>query len=272
MANWNSSQPPRYSCHVPSFQACNGLGFQFASLLCHSLSRALFNYLFIIKSIEGLELPITIFNPKIETFFDLYSFFFQMGGVSFCLHCLELNWFSVKGRILKDLFHDGGFRWKIMDLSDSQTALLRICSTWAVLSFAGSHILHLTLCGVWSSDGKWALHLKQWTESFRASVLNCKRDGNKLPPKCPFISLWAYSQFSMKKALSDVPFWFRYGFFWWFFFFLLPWFAFPVPFHEGILIFPFSNGTFVIFVLLHVPRASFFGGVRSNADFLLHLI
>lgn len=105
--NWNSSQPPHYSCHVPSFQACNCLGFQFASLLCHPLSRALFNYLFIIKSIEGLELPISIFNPKIETFFDLW--FFQTGGVSFCLHCLELNWFPVKGRILKYLFHDGGF-------------------------------------------------------------------------------------------------------------------------------------------------------------------
>lgn len=54
------------------------------------LSRALFNYLFIIKSFEGLELPIIIiFNPKIETFFDLW--FLQMGGVSFSLCCLELN-------------------------------------------------------------------------------------------------------------------------------------------------------------------------------------
>lgn len=108
MANWNSSQPSHYSCHVPSFQACNCLGIQFASLLCHSLSRAPFNYLFIIKSIEGLELPAIIFNPKIETFFDLW--FLQMGGVSFC-HCrLELNELSVKGRMLKDLFRDGGFR------------------------------------------------------------------------------------------------------------------------------------------------------------------
>lgn len=142
-----------------------------------------------------------------------------MGGVSFCHCCLELNELSVKGRMLKELFHDGGLRWKIMDPSDSQTALFRISSTWTVLSFAGSNILHLPVCGVWSSDGKWALHLKQWMESFRASVLNCKRDGNKLPPKCPFISLWAYSQFSMKKALSDVPFWFRYVFLMLFLFF-----------------------------------------------------
>lgn len=41
-------------------------------------------------------------------------------------------------------------------------------------------------------------------------------------------------------------------FFWWFFFFLLPWFPFPVPFHGDILIFPFSNGIFVIFVLFQV--------------------
>lgn len=54
------------------------------------LSRALFNYLFIIKSIEGLELPIIIiFNPNIETFFDLLCL--QMGSVSFCLWCFELN-------------------------------------------------------------------------------------------------------------------------------------------------------------------------------------
>lgn len=76
---------------------------------------------------EGLELPIIIFNAKIETFFDLC--FLQMGGVSFCLHCLELNEFSVKERMLKDLFPDGGFRWKIVDPSDSQTALFRISST-----------------------------------------------------------------------------------------------------------------------------------------------
>lgn len=70
----------------------------------------------------------------------------------------------------------------------------------------------------------------------------------------------SYSEFSMKKVLSGVPFWFRYVF-WWFFFFLLPWFAFSVPFHEDILIFPFSNGIFVIFVLFqvaHVACAWFF--------------
>lgn len=60
----------------------------------------------------------------------------------------------------------------------------------------------------------------------------------------------------MKKALSDVPFWFRYVF-WWFLFFLLPWFAFPVPFHGDILIFPFSNGVFMIFVLLQVAPCNF---------------
>lgn len=95
-----------------------------------------------------------------------------------------------------------------LKLHYSESPPPQLCSTLT----QDSNILHLTVRGVWPSDGKWALHLKQWKESFRSSVLNCKRDGNKLPPKCPFISLWAYSEFSMKKALSDVPFWFRYVF------------------------------------------------------------
>lgn len=142
-----------------------------------------------------------------------------------------------------------------------------------LLSFAGSNILHLPVCGVWSSDGKWALHLKQWMGSFRASVLNCKRDGNKLPPKCPFISLWAYSQFSMKNALSDVPFWFRYVFLMVFLFLLPPWFAFSQFLFMKIFWSFLSVTAYLwslfssVWLVLH-----FLGGVRSNADFLLHLI